>query len=418
MAPPRPLSAPERAALTEDAVPALRATEAVEAGERLEDAEGVDVEVLFAEGLDEPAEPAEEDADDAPADDVAADTPATDDGTAAGCPDVVKLGAAGLSEADVSPMGALLLALPGPASLAALPADVKPDDAVGPIDARVAAAVLVCLAGVEERSACAVVPVEDGRVPDEAVPTDRGAPADPAARIGDGIGEDGEAGEPVALGEARPALAEPSPAVLAAPAEDAVVTPMSEDDGLAEEDGLTELVLEGSDLAAVSGAEEEYFTSVRPLDEPAESPEAGAFAAAVAVDRAPTAPLSSVGPVISLPIVFVLSPSVTVSIFSALRSRVWPCVLFGLDRLGRLVIASAPFLPAAREYPAQGTVEGCAPRARHPYSSFIRAGRASFKQSNEPSRLAEPFEKRDHRRIARNQRPIAPGRRQCRRDAA
>ena len=54
----------------------------------------------------------------------------------------------------------------------------------------------------------------------------------------------------------------------------------------------------------------------------------------------------------------VLSPSLTVVFFSALRSIVWPRVFVGRDRRGRLVIASAPCLRSRRR-------RGWSPSARH-----------------------------------------------------
>ena len=64
--------------------------------------------------------------------------------------------------------------------------------------------------------------------------------------------------------------------------------------------------------------------------------------------------------------------SVTGSFFSALRSIVWPRVLLGLERRGRLVIETAPFSPGL------AGISGRFPHRTHSrYSSFIRTGRAS-----------------------------------------
>lgn len=69
-----------------------------------------------------------------------------------------------------------------------------------------------------------------------------------------------------------------------------------------------------------------------------------------------------------------LSPSLTVVFFfSALRSIVWPRVLFGLDRLGRLVIASAPCSPSS----GQNRFRRSCHSPRRTYWSSIHAAGAS-----------------------------------------
>ena len=328
-APCPPTPPPERAALPEAAGPALREADADAEGELLEEDE-VEGEPLVGNGVDDPFEPVDAEEDPLAAD-LTAEAPTTEDGAVAGCPDLVELGVADLSVADLPLPDFSPLVASGSPFLTASLDEALPDEAFGADEAGVAGAAPVGLTGVVEAVLGADAPAE-GDTASAGDATERDAPVDPAAGI--------EADEPAALGAALADAAALLPAAFAASVVFIVVVLPATDDVGGEED------LDASDLAAEPGAEDEYFTSVRPLDVPAASLD-GEPVDPAAFDAVETTfvALSSDRPVASLPVVLVLSPSVTVSIFSALRSMVWPRVLFGLDRLGRLVIASAPFLP-------------------------------------------------------------------------
>ncbi len=314
--------------LPEAAGPALREGDAE--GELLEEDE-VEGEPLAGSGVDDPFEPVDA-AEDPLAADFTEDAPTTEDGAVAGCPDVLELGVADLSVADLPLPDFSPLVASGSPFLTASLDEALPDEAFGADEAGLAAAAPVGLTGVVEAALGADAPAE-GDTASAGDATERDAPVDPAA----GIEED----ELAALGAVLADSAAPLPVAFAASVVFIVAALPATDDVGGEED------LDASDLAAEPGAEDEYFTSVRPLDVPAASLDGEPPVDPAALDAIETAlvALSSDRPVASMPAVIVLSPSVTVSIFSALRSMVWPRVLFGLDRLGRLVIGSAPFLP-------------------------------------------------------------------------
>ncbi|MEF2552234.1 hypothetical protein VQ042_12795 [Aurantimonas sp. A2-1-M11] len=116
---------------------------------------------------------------------------------------------------------------------------------------------------------------------------------------------------------------------------------------------------------------EVYFTSLLAVSADA----AGlALAAGPALSScaAPVGPVGASGRADAFGSLAFLSLSVTGLFFSALRSIVWPRVLVGRVRRGRLVIASAPFSPGSA-----GISAGCPHRTHSRYSSFIPMGRAS-----------------------------------------
>ncbi|MCC4298985.1 hypothetical protein [Aurantimonas coralicida] len=180
-------------------------------------------------------------------------------------------------------------------------------------------------------------------------------------------------------------LEEAGVAAVAAPAE-----PI-----LSEAFGSTAGLAAGDDVAAVAGFDGSALAAPVPA-----APDAGALPAlgslaprlevyftslfAVLADAVGAAPLfgavlpsfdASVGPAGLAEAVAPVSSlflSVTGSFFSALRSIVWPRVLLGLERRGRLVIETAPFSPGL------AGISGRFPHRTHSrYSSFIRTGRAS-----------------------------------------
>jgi hypothetical protein len=180
------------------------------------------------------------------------------------------------------------------------------------------------------------------------------------------------------------ALADPDVAAVAAPAEPVLSEAFGSPTGLAAGDDVAPVAgFDGSALAAPVPAVpdvvaspglgslaprlEVYFTSLFAV--PAEAVDAAVFGAVLPSFDASVGPAGlaeAVAPVSSLFL------SVTGSFFSALRSIVWPRVLLGLERRGRLVIETAPFSPG------MAGISGRFPHRTHSrYSSFIRTGRAS-----------------------------------------
>lgn len=121
-------------------------------------------------------------------------------------------------------------------------------------------------------------------------------------------------------------------------------------------------------LGSLAPRLEVYFTSLFAVlaDAVGAAPLFGAVLPSLDASVGPAGLAEAVAPVSSLFL------SVTGSFFSALRSIVWPRVLLGLERRGRLVIEAAPFSPGL------AGISGRFPHRTHSrYSSFIRTGRAS-----------------------------------------
>lgn len=181
------------------------------------------------------------------------------------------------------------------------------------------------------------------------------------------------------------ALAAPVVAAVAAPAEPVLSEAFGSPAGLEAGDDVAAVAgFDGSALAepvpAVpdAGASpalgslaprlEVYFTSLFAVlaDAVDAAPVFGAVLPSFDASVGPAGLAEAVAPVSSLFL------SVTGSFFSALRSIVWPRVLLGLERRGRLVIETAPFSPGL------AGISGRFPHRTHSrYSSFIRTGRAS-----------------------------------------
>lgn len=181
------------------------------------------------------------------------------------------------------------------------------------------------------------------------------------------------------------ALADAVVAAVAAPAEPVLSEAFGSPAGLAAGDDVAAVAgFDGSALAepvpAVpdAGASpalgslaprlEVYFTSLFAVlaDAVGAAPVFGAVLPSFDASVGPAGLAEAVAPVSSLFL------SVTGSFFSALRSIVWPRVLLGLERRGRLVIETAPFSPGL------AGISGRFPHRTHSrYSSFIRTGRAS-----------------------------------------
>ncbi|MDE0922045.1 hypothetical protein [Aurantimonas coralicida] len=181
------------------------------------------------------------------------------------------------------------------------------------------------------------------------------------------------------------ALAAPVVAAVVAPAEPVLSEAFGSPAGLATGDDVADVAgFDGSALAepvpAVPDAVaspilgslaprlEVYFTSLFAVlaDAVGAAPVFGAVVPSFDASVGPAGLAEAVAPVSS----FFLS--VTGSFFSALRSIVWPRVLLGLERRGRLVIETAPFSPGL------AGISGRFPHRTHSrYSSFIRTGRAS-----------------------------------------
>lgn len=181
------------------------------------------------------------------------------------------------------------------------------------------------------------------------------------------------------------ALAEADVAAVAAPAEPVLSEAFGSLTGLAAGDDVAPVAgFDGSALAAPvpavpdAGASpalgslaprlEVYFTSLFAVlaDAVGAAPVFGAVLPSFNASVGPAGLAEAVAPVSSLFL------SVTGSFFSALRSIVWPRVLLGLERRGRLVIETAPFSPGL------AGISGRFPHRTHSrYSSFIRTGRAS-----------------------------------------
>ncbi|MBC6717383.1 hypothetical protein H9Q09_14325 [Aurantimonas sp. DM33-3] len=181
------------------------------------------------------------------------------------------------------------------------------------------------------------------------------------------------------------ALAAPVVAAVVAPAEPVLSEAFGSPTGLATGDDVAAVAgFDGSALAepvpAVPDAVaspilgslaprlEVYFTSLFAVlaDAVGAAPAFGAVLPSFDASVGPAGLAEAVAPVSSLFL------SVTGSFFSALRSIVWPRVLLGLERRGRLVIETAPFSPGL------AGISGRFPHRTHSrYSSFIRTGRAS-----------------------------------------
>lgn len=290
---------------------------------------------------------------------VAADPPLAEDGAE---PEVADVG-------EAAPLDAAGFDASLPAVAAGLPvADPVVGVEVAPPDAGVAVAPLVV--GV---AGFAAVPVAAG---DAAVLDGLAAVAEEAGAVA-GLASLGLV--PVA------ALADADVAAVAAPAEPV----FSEAFG-----SLADLAA-GDDVAAVAGFDGSALAAPVPaVPDVGASPALGSLAPrlevyftslfAVLADGVDAAPVfgavlpsfdASVGPAGLAEAVAPVSSlflSVTGSFFSALRSIVWPRVLLGLERRGRLVIETAPFSPGL------AGISGRFPHRTHSrYSSFIRTGRAS-----------------------------------------
>ncbi len=176
------------------------------------------------------------------------------------------------------------------------------------------------------------------------------------------------------------ALADAVVAAVAAPAEPVLSDAFGSLAGLAAGDDVAAVAgFDGSALAAPDAVAspalgslaprlEVYFTSLFAVlaDAVDAAPVFGAVLPSFDASVGPAGLADAVAPVSS----FFLS--VTGSFFSALRSIVWPRVLLGLERRGRLVIETAPFSPGL------AGISGRFPHRTHSrYSSFIRTGRAS-----------------------------------------
>ena len=181
------------------------------------------------------------------------------------------------------------------------------------------------------------------------------------------------------------ALADPDVAAVAVPAEPALSEAFGSLAGLAAGDDVAAVAgFDGSALAepvpavpdvgaspalgSLAPRLEVYFTSLFAVlaDAVDAAPVFGAVLPSFGASVGPAGLAEAVAPVSSLFL------SVTGSFFSALRSIVWPRVLLGLERRGRLVIETAPFSPGL------AGISGRFPHRTHSrYSSFIRTGRAS-----------------------------------------
>ncbi|WP_370196590.1 hypothetical protein [Aurantimonas sp.] len=207
---------------------------------------------------------------------------------------------------------------------------------------------------------------------------------------GDAVAPDGlaavaeEAGAVAGLAPVA-ALADAEVAAVAAPAEPVLSEAFGSPAGLAAGVDVAPVAgFDGSALAAPvpavpdAGASpvlgslaprlEVYFTSLFAVlaDAVGAAPVFGAVLPSFDASVGPAGLAEAVAPVSSLFL------SVTGSFFSALRSIVWPRVLLGLERRGRLVIEAAPFSPGL------AGISGRFPHRTHSrYSSFIRTGRAS-----------------------------------------
>lgn len=278
---------------------------------------------------------------------VAADPPLAEDGAepeaadvgaaapleAAGFDASLPAVAAGVPVADAVVGVAVALLVAGVAGFAAVP--VAAGDAVAPDGL---AAVAEDAGGVADFASLALAPVA---VLEEAGVAAVAAPAEPVLSEAFGSLAGLAAGDDVVAGFDGSALAAPVPAVP-----DAVASPI---------------------LGSLAPRLEVYFTSLFAV--PAEAVDAAVFGAVLPsfdVSVGPAGLAEAVAPVSSLFL------SVTGSFFSALRSIVWPRVLLGLERRGRLVIETAPFSPGL------AGISGRFPHRTHSrYSSFIRTGRAS-----------------------------------------
>lgn len=175
-------------------------------------------------------------------------------------------------------------------------------------------------------------------------------------------------------------LEEAGVAAVAAPAEPILSEAFGSTAGLAAGDDVAAVAgFDGSALAAPDAVAspalgslaprlEVYFTSLFAVlaDAVGAAPLFGAVLPSFDASVGPAGLAEAVAPVSSLFL------SVTGSFFSALRSIVWPRVLLGLERRGRLVIETAPFSPGL------AGISGRFPHRTHSrYSSFIRTGRAS-----------------------------------------
>ncbi|MCD1644638.1 hypothetical protein [Aurantimonas coralicida] len=183
------------------------------------------------------------------------------------------------------------------------------------------------------------------------------------------------------------ALAEADVAAVAAPAEPVLSEAFGSLADLATGDDVAAVAVAGFDgsalaapvptafdadaspvLGSLAPRLEVYFTSLFAVLAGAvgAAPVFGAVLPSFDASVGPAGLAEAVAPVSSLFL------SVTGSFFSALRSIVWPRVLLGLERRGRLVIETAPFSPGL------AGISGRFPHRTHSrYSSFIRTGRAS-----------------------------------------
>ncbi|MEO9788285.1 MAG: hypothetical protein ABJF67_11830 [Aurantimonas coralicida] len=238
------------------------------------------------------------------------------------------------------------------------------------VDAVVGVAVPLPVAGVAGFAAGPVA-AGDGVVLDglAGVAEDAGAVAGLASLGSAPVAALADAGVAAVAAPAEPALSEAfgSPAGLAAGDD---VAPVAGFDGSA----LAEPVPAGPDagaspaLGSLAPRLEVYFTSLFavPADAVGAATVFGAVLPSFDASVGPAGLAEAVAPVSSLFL------SVTGSFFSALRSIVWPRVLLGLERRGRLVIEAAPFSPGL------AGISGRFPHRTHSrYSSFIRTGRAS-----------------------------------------
>jgi hypothetical protein len=270
------------------------------------------------------------------------------------------------------------------------------EDGAEPDAADVGAFALLEAAGLDASlpAGAVGVPVVDAVVGVAVVPPDAGFAAVPVA-AGDAVVLDGLAAvaeDAAAVADfaslglvSVAALADPDVAAVAAPAEPVLSEAFGSPTGLAAGDDVAPVAgFDGSALAAPVPAVpdvvaspglgslaprlEVYFTSLFAVlaDAVGAAPVFDAVLPSFDASVGPAGLAEAVAPVSSLFL------SVTGSFFSALRSIVWPRVLLGLERRGRLVIETAPFSPGL------AGISGRFPHRTHSrYSSFIRTGRAS-----------------------------------------